>query len=419
MKREKARLGCYSSVAMTFLKREESVKRSFRICQNYTTLCCRQDIIVPVQPLANGFYIRHPKTPSPSLSLVKVDNNNNEDFICAKEKDVFPNGILHILWCESTPSRILLHANNATWVEFAFKADKPHLHATFSEWDDMIVSRIFNEFSSCENCSLITTISKSLRDSKWLECVFIELRKTPARKVYRYEVVKEFLFELSKRDHLFRVNKIHLYSIVQCDGRGCDGRDCGEPLCKEHFVLLQVGHRIMQYQIRRLEASGKCTYELSDPVNTMCATYHPGSASVRIYGSFTLSRDKKLVGLLTNCDDCDVSLHIWNLESGMYQKRELELNPLSTKKLEFFAVGGLYSVLEMLVYDGPRLKKELIVLRTDSGKIIVRERMASVVFCGCNEEWMSSLATLEEPRLFKFVLLDQSEPIEHFEFISI
>ena len=379
------------------------MKRKFHARQNYTTLCNYQDIVVLVEPLANGFYIRHSKTPSPSLSLLKVDNG--EDYICAKKDDIFPNGILQILWCKSTPNQILLHANNATWIEFAFESNKPYLHATFSEWDDMIVPRIFNEYSSCASCCLVMTISKSLRDFKCLECVFIELRKIPVKKIYRYEVVKEFLFESCKSYHLFKVNKIHLYCNEQCSGR-----DYGEPLCKEHFVLLQVRHRIVRYQVRRLEASGKCTYELSDPINTMCATY-PGSAPVRIHSLFTLSRDKKLVGYLTSYDYCDVTFHTWNLESGMYQKRELELDSYCIQDLNFLAVGSLYSVLEILINDKTKLKKEVVALQTDSGKIVVRNCMSSVVFCGCNEEWMSSLSTLEEPRLFKFMLLNQSGSI--------
>lgn len=382
------------------------MKRKFLASQNFTTLRSNQDILVLVPPLANGFYIRHCKTPSPSLSLLRVGGSEG-DSVCAKRKNIFPNGMLQILWCESTPNRILLHTNNATWSEFAFVAGKPHLPPTFTEWDSVIVPRVFNEFSSCQSCCLVMTISKSLRDDKWLECVFIELRKTPVKKGYRYAATKEFQFTLRGSDYLTRLAKIHLYSVEQC---AC--RNSRDPLCKEHFVLLQVENRIIRYRIKRSEISKKCNYELSDPVNIMCVTY-PGPDRPRIHGSFTLSRDKKLVGFLTSYAYMDVTFHVWNLESGTYQKRELKLDSYSIHSLDFFAVGSLYSVFDMLVYDRRKFKtkKEVVVLQTETGKIIVSDRMTPVVYCGCNEEWMSSLAALEEPRLFKFLLLDQSGSI--------
>ena len=372
-------------MALGFLKKEMSVKRVFFSQQKYTTLSNNQDIIVPVHPLTNGLYMRHCKAPSPSLSVFKMDCNG--DLLCAKVNSIFPNGLLQIFWCESTPDRILLHANNAMWGEFACGEDKMY---TFTEWDDIIVPCLTNKFSSCGRCSLVMTISRSIRDYKWLDCEFIELRKNPMRKVYHYKVVKECPYNLDKHDHRSKVIKLCLYS-----GGECDDHNCGVPVCSEHFLLIQVSQWIFRYKVRRVEELGEVMYTFSDPVNIMCIV-HSQLYPPTIHGSFTMSQDRQLVALLTSHHLCDITFHMWNLESGVYTRRELELQSDTILSLELLAVGSLYSVF--VVVTSGTLKK-VVIFQTESGRIIVKDEQAATVSYCCNEDWMSSFETLEEPRI--------------------
>ena len=397
--------GCCFSVAESFLKRDAYVKRRFLSRQNFTTLCSQQDMLVLVRPSANGYYIRHSKDPSPSLGLLRV--GDDLDAFCSLQENVFPNGILRILWSESTPSRVLFHANNATWGEFKFDSSKLSLPPAYTQWEDTIVSHVYNEFSSCSCCCLVMTVAKSLIDNKCIQCAFIELRKEPVKVVIRCSVLEEFPLDLLEKDNLVKVRKIHLY------GTGAsDTLRKGGSLCKEHFVFLQAKNVIIQYKVNRLVQLERCKYELNT-VNTIFVTYPEGSSLVEVHGSFALSQDKKLLGLLTSCAYKDVTFHTWNVETRSYKRRMLDVKSSSIQELNFFAVGSIYSVMELVMYDRVKLAKHIMVLHTDSGTVMVRDQMPSIVHCGCIEGWMSSLRTLDELKLYKLIALDRSDGLHH------
>jgi len=389
----------YFSLAHAVLEREACVKDKFHARQNFTTLSSQEDMLVLVPSLANGYYIRHSKDPSPSLGVLRVDGD--VDTFCSLQENVFPNGIIRILWATSSSCRVLYHANNATWGEFKFDPKEPSLLVSYTEWEDTIVPKVYNEFSSCCCCNLVITAAKSLRNGKQLQCDFIELRRRPETKVVRSKVLKYLPEELLEKEDLLKVKKIQVCSANKRVG--------GSSFCREHFVFVQVKSAVVQYKVEGWTDGAKVEYRLM-PVKILRASHPDGYASV--IGTFTLSYDHKLLGLLTTNVYRRITLHTWNFETADYRKKVLGIKSTSIQGLHFFAVGAIYTVMEFVCFD-TKVVKKVMVLRTLTGEVLVQSQMAVVVHCTCNEGWMNTPGCPEEPKLYKIIVLDRSRSIHH------
>ena len=391
----------YFSLSHKVLEREASIRDKFHASQNFTTLSSQEDVLVLVPSMANGYYIRHSKDPSPSLGVLRIDGD--VDAFCSLQGNVFPNGVIRILWAISSPCRVLYHATNATWGEFKFDQRDPSLSVSFTEWDDTIFPKVYNEFSCCCYCNLVVTVAKSLGDGKTLQCNFVELRRTPVKKAVRSKVLKDIPEELLGKEDILKVKKIHVY-CADAD-EGVDG-SC---FCREHFMFVQVRSVVIQYKIDRWTDGEKAEYKLVF-VKILRASHLDGYASV--VGTFTLSCDHKLLGLLTTNVYRKITLHTWNLETADYGKRVLDMKSTSVQGLHFFAVGAIYTVVELVCQDAKVVKK-IMVLRTLTGEVLVQSQMAVVIHCTCTEGWTNTLVSLEEPKLYKIIVLDRPRSIHH------
>ncbi len=380
---------CYSLMT-TFMRRESNMKNMFLSRCNFTTLSRKKETIVLVQPLSNGFYLKYGKDPSPSLELLRL----REDRCCSRQENVFPNGVFQILWCESTPARVVFHANNATWGLFKFNLTQPSLPPVYTVWEDSIVSKVHWQFSSCSDCCLIVTIAKSVGDDRRLQCVFTELRNSPLQEVGHYSFVKNIPEELSDIDYLI-VNKVYLCCHDSNSTTNIQG------FCKTHLLFLQVRCAIIQYKVTKAVELNLSKY-IVEPMRVLSAQ----DMGYSFRKAFVLSPDKQLMAL--TLDAGKFTLNTWQMKTG--RNNSVVVPSVSDAvKISFMAVGTIYSVLVVHFDASYDAEKYLIVIRTHTGQLVVKCPLSLLVHFSCNEGWMSSLCCSEEPAVYKVIILDSSK----------
>ena len=364
---------------------------------------------VLVHPVCNGFCIKVANGVSPCLSLLRMDGNMMCE--CAVLENIFPCGLFEVIWSWSTPTKVLLHGNNATWVEFIFSSGKPLGPPAITEWEDSIVSNVYNVFSCCAACSLVVIMAKILSSDKRWEMKLLELQKEPTNSI-SFRLTVDFMPEPSLTDDpFFKVNKIHVYpSEVDRDTR-----------CRNHNVLVQFGSVIVQFRIEKLEPE----YKISDPIKILCPSEDPVFYSVDpLKGTFALSRDHKLVALVTKTQT--IHSHIWNLESGSYQQAETMVDCSRIRFVDSIGVGHLYTLVAVRTH----LKEiSVMVLRTASASRLVAEviyrtkySLSSSSFLETHslgsEEWMNSVAGVCDLTELFCVSVSRLKPIQEVSLVK-
>ena len=385
IKKEKELLGLYSEVAVKWLKLNYSLRKRIS-CLN--VVIHEKELegeasfdFIAVDPICNGYCIKVSKGTSPSLSLLKKKGTIFCN--CALIKDVFPSGLFEVIWCRSTPTNVLLHGNNAVWIEFSFSCRDPQSPPVITEWEnDTIISNTYNVFTRCADCLLVVVMEKNKYsdDQKLWSIEFLELRKNPVR-VYHY---KGFISEFELKDNIpSKVYKTHIY---------CKGT-CGGVFCKEHYILIQFGFSIVLFRITRSEGSCTQIYNISDPIQIL---YPLTSSATLLDGPFSLSHDKTLLCLLTKdysktrgqlC--VSIRSHIWNLESDSYSILEvMDVSCGSVRNtLGCIAVGHLYHLIFV--------NSQVVIVETGSGRIVTEVNLLSHSpsphLSVTSKEWMNSL----------------------------
>lgn len=394
--KESALLGGYSGVAMRLLKQEAYLKnRLTKVNVNFDTRRCLEEdnegklTYTLVEPVNNGYCIKLSKEISSSLTLLRIEATTVR--VCGYVDNIFPHGFFCILWSTSTLNSVLLHGNNAMWVELWF----PDLAAppVINYWDSTLVPRVYNHFSRCKQCLLVVTVSKKLNRNKLWEFNFVELRRDKIT-VRNCKVTKWFVPDPMLEDHpLFGVNKIHIYPF--------SGSVCGCP-CQDHKMLVQFGSAVVQFNVRKVTS---CKYEISDPVNILCP-YDDVSfyADEKPMGKFALSQDEKIVALVVRVDEiieARFQSHIWNLDHMSCGRIVTQFSvDYCLVAAEYVAVGHLYHVVML---KKPEYTEVCIQRVGGNGELtevvsvdtfppeMERNECASAHSCG-DERWLSSLS---------------------------
>ncbi len=201
--REREALGGYREVACRLLHQEKSLYKGVCFTESFDfegkskpPVDVRYKYTL-VNPICNGFCIRVEDTVSPSLALLRVD----EDEVVHEVADVaniFPHGYFEIKWCMSLANSVLLLGNNGVWVEFflpTVPADTPtSAPPTVTEWQEYSLEVISNSwYSRCRNCLLVVSMPAVMNSKKWHFCLsFSDLQKNPAI-INCCKVAKRFL----------------------------------------------------------------------------------------------------------------------------------------------------------------------------------------------------------------------------------
>ena len=399
--KETALFGGYGQVAMQLLKNESLLRNhlsgtsiSFDLGPDTEKEEGGKLSYTLVDPVTNGYCIKLSKAVNSPLTLLRVDGTSAR--VCGYLENIFPHGFFCILWCTSTSDSVLLHGNNAMWVEFYFPASDPMTPPIITQWDSTLVPVVYNHFSRCKDCFLVVIVSKSMSEDKLWHFNFLELCRDQV-KVHHHKVRKKFLPDPSLIDHpLFGVSKIHLYSSHS-------PHSCQPHSCREHKMLVQFGSVVVQFQVRKSEE-----YEISDPVHIMCPS---GDllfySDARPLGKFALSLDKKLVALVVRGEmEPEFQSHIWDLEhSGLVKVVSHSSLDHSIYAAEFVGVGHLYHLvmlkkpecIEMCVQrvggDGGVVQ----IVCVDTSSNMREQNEFAHAHSSDDERWLSSLSACPTP----------------------
>lgn len=340
-----------------------------------------------VDPVSNGYCIKLSKAVNSPLTLLRVKGTSAR--VCGYLENIFPHGFFCILWCTSTSNSVLLHGNNAMWVEFYFPANDLTAPPTITQWNSTLVPVVYNHFSRCKDCLLVVIVSKSMNEDKLWSFNFLELCRDQVM-VCHHKVRKKFLPDPSLKNHpLFGVSKIHIYS--------------SQSSCQEHKMLVQFGSVIVQFQVIKSEE-----YEISDPIHVLCPSDDLLFYSdARPLGKFALSQDEKLVALVVRGQmEPAFQSHIWDLDhSGLV--KVVTHSPLdhSVYAAEFVGVGHLYHLvmlkkpecIEMCVQRVGRDGKAVYqIVCVDTSNLREQNEFSHAHSCD-DESWLSSLSAWPTP----------------------
>ncbi len=397
-------LGSYNAVACTWLQQKHYLKThifhtKIKLGSSQHTLISKDEedsefMYFFVEPVSNGFCLKFTSRVSPSLSLLRTQGANME--VCCIMEDVFPNGVFQVLWASSTPSSVLLHGNNATWVEFAFQPEAPP--PLVSIWEGIIVPNTYNVFSRCLHCPLVVFMPKRMDKQNLWEINFLELSRSSSA-VSRYIARIAFIPDsVVLGNPFFKVNKIH----VDCNSAHGNSihRDC---IAKDHSIFIQFGYGIVNFTIERSVHGIDNKYKVSAPTHVFCPFDDPSFyGAVLPTGSFSLSQNGMLLALMITTSLNKVHSHIWNLESGLSLHQEVVVGgdePL--KIVDCIAIGDIYYTV--LMSDGRTAR--VAIIETASGNEVVQvefpklsQSSLSADSCAC-EKWMNTLLFCDYSRL--------------------
>ena len=386
---------------------------------------------------SNGLILQFAETEvNPRLTLLKTDGRSSVQ-VCGFVDDVFPGGYFDIVWCDSTPNRVLLYGSNNSWVEFLLPSSSPSSSndpfspavATLWEAKGKLLSHFYHEFSMCHECGLVVAVSTTFDQEGSQEFRFFEFGKDPTVVRHHVDSIQDTNFSpdvMEKACPPLLVRKVCLYSSCCCD----------------HKLLVQYGHVVAQFRVAASEEHS-CVYrvsnllrifspDISDPVRPTCSE------------NFALSCDTKLMGLIyvgETMQSC-----VWNLEDGSCVQVTLS-HPSSILTAHYLSLGHLYQllvvrqkdVLEVCAQLGGQLTR-LVTYVISAGTVNGSHRLvehgdsprypgmlfhammgASVHPCCGEESWMDSLACpVSGPLLYLFIdaIVLRGSPVQHGLLVS-
>ena len=347
--------GSYSRLAEEIFRREQLLRN--HLTHKDVTFDPQKDdrfSYILVEPVSNGycFKLRESSVNSP-LALLHIEGSSVR--VSSYIENPFPHGHFSILWCTSTPDNVLLHGNNATWVEFSApplstRSMSMSRRMKITQWESPIVPVMYNNFSRCEDCLLVVSALKHLNFNKYWEFVVVEMGKHESA-VSTCKIAVDFLPYAKLKDHRnFLACKISLFSASSPPG-------CYHLTCPEHFLLVQYGTVVVKYKVIMKEDS----FDILPPLAILSLSDDPSCyLNTSSLGNFVLSQDKKLLAIMVRggggendllyySQEANFQSHVWNLESNTCQRFVMKASTLDPTlcAVEYLSVGRLYHVIAL------------------------------------------------------------------------
>lgn len=378
LKCERERVDSFKHLTISALKLEYHLSSKLKLnslsVDGSFTSC-----VVPSVPTSNGYCYSQTNWSS-SLTVIQFDNSIGSMVSSATVSNVFPGGILKVLWSFSSLKSAVLYTNSGRWFKFSFKDPN---HPVVEEWQDIVYNIVGYRSTACYDCGLLLVMKRNTNEeSLWdLEVIHLDHeKKVPTKTSVSFKFMPNPLY---KQQPFFTVKKVELlhqaYSTDTSDST-------------DHFLLVQFGAAVARFMLT--VKHGQCWVSRELDIFACSET----SCIEFTSNQFVLSCDKSLLALVSHAP---LQLCVWDLDNPLSEYKNSDMHDLSTLceddvNVQCLAVGHLFSILSFM----STTTHYLGVVATHTGNIIQRYCLLSLLPCmdmfiklysPSNEQWLNML----------------------------